>query len=426
MANGKNEMNGAGLVYFPAAVRVVPAETRALPEGLEEEPFVFEAEASNNSLDSYYTHMTAATLRNYARDGRKGVQFLDSHENYNLGYGRSFAGRFEEDTERKPVWELVDRLGDAPSGLEFAVAPPDTLQRAVLDIFTVPGIRFGGSLTYGSTDDFIRAVRSGLVRSVSVGFLGGRYTCDICGGNYYDVRECRHFAGLVYEAGEQGDRSVLATFAIDGAGLRELSAVYSGATPEAMITKAERLIQAGELPEEKAAVIEQRYRVELPRRIVSAGVDVTPDGVIGGDRVTDDILEAMREMLAEAGLTAEIEEPSDAAEAVRVLVGQAEELTAENERLTPLAEDGRQYRADLVSAALAEGVRAYGSKFDAAPYRALLEEAPIATIKRFTADWKAIGDKRFPGGPHVNDEKPERAGDGEERPQVVPDSHYAS
>lgn len=98
-------------------------------------------------------------------------------------------------------------------------------------------------------------------------------------------------------------------------------------------------------------------------------------------------------------------------------------LLAEVARLTPLAAEGEQYRADLVAEALAEGVRAYGKQFDEATYRKTLEAAPLATIKRFTADWSEIAGKRFPGGRQTTDAKSPRPEP--ERAAVVPDSHYA-
>lgn len=412
MANENDE----NLSYMPVTIRAVAAdgERAGLPTGLDVEPFVFEAEASNNSLDFYFTHMSERTLRNYARDGAAGVQFLDSHENYNLGYGRTFAGRFEEDSERRPVWNLVGRMGDAPAGLEFAIAPPDVLQRAVLSVFTVPGIRFGGSLTYASTDDFERAVRGGLVKSVSVGFVGGNHICDICGGNYRDYQACNHLAGFIYEAGEQGARQLLATVGIDGAGLVELSGVYAGATPQATIVKAERLAAAGELEPAIKFLFEKRFKVELPRRTAVAVPNLgrTARKRPTGGNMSEDILELIRAVLPNVELTAEAE----AIDGIRL-------LTAEITRLTPLAEDGRQYRAALVDEALAEGVRALGAGFAQERYRTILEGSTIEVIRQMLADWRLTGDARLKGGRQSTDTAENRTQEQEARP-LVPASAY--
>lgn len=73
-------------------------------------------------------------------------------------------------------------------------------------------------------------------------------------------------------------------------------------------------------------------------------------------------------------------------------------LAAEVSRLRPLADDGRAYRADLIDDALAEGVRAMGPEFAQEAYRGLLSSSTIEVIKRMRDDWRAIGDKTFPGG----------------------------
>jgi hypothetical protein len=66
--------------------------------------------------------------------------------------------------------------------------------------------------------------------------------------------------------------------------------------------------------------------------------------------------------------------------------------------LEPRAADGDQYRNDLISEALAEGVRAYGDKFAKDTYEATLRGAPLAVIKQMKADWATVGDSRFAGG----------------------------
>lgn len=91
------------------------------------------------------------------------------------------------------------------------------------------------------------------------------------------------------------------------------------------------------------------------------------------------------------------------AQEVERLRGQAKEQETEIARLKPLAEEGKQYRADLVSDALAEGVRAYGEGFDEATYRSLLEAAPLATVKRMRDDWGQIAETRLPGQRKTND-----------------------
>lgn len=119
----------------------------------------------------------------------------------------------------------------------------------------------------------------------------------------------------------------------------------------------------------------------------------------------EQILEDVRAALSEAG--AKGDEPADAVRALATELAQlrtaAEEAKAESAELAQQAADGRQYRADLVAAALAEGVRAYGERFDSETYRATLEHAPLATIQRMRDDWQSIGDGRFAGGRQTDD-----------------------
>lgn len=95
-------MTQAAEYTFPARITAVDMrQVAGLPDDLPD-PFVFETESSNNNLDFYFTHMLESTLRNFAAEAAVGVQFLDSHNNYNLGYGRTFDGRFEIDSSRAP------------------------------------------------------------------------------------------------------------------------------------------------------------------------------------------------------------------------------------------------------------------------------------------------------------------------------------
>lgn len=380
--------------------RAIPEE-RTIPAGVDD-AYTFQIEASNLNLDAYYTHMTRRTLQSFANNARAGVQFLDSHNNRNLGYGRTYGGQVRVDRER-PI------MNTAPDGAELAFTPPTQYAYALLDVYTVPGIRFGGGLTYASTDDFIRAVDSGLAADVSVGFYGGAWRCDVCNNDYRNYQLCQHFAGNVYELNTNGaTRRVLATVAVDGAELAEVSAVYDGATPNASILKARAMAEDGRLDVESKRFIEVRYQVDLPTGRIFPVATLPNSGrqqADGGNMEFEEIVNQTRDILAETAA------PEGG------IPDQVRWLIAENARLQPLADDGRAYRADLVANALAEGVRAYGETFSQETYQGLMERASLDAIKRMTADWKAVGDKRFVGGRSIEDEQPEK----QEQPRrVVP------
>lgn len=382
---------------YPAKVHRVKANERAALLDLaknsgafdvsvfdEVEPFFWSAEISNDQVDAYYTHMLDTTLVNFANDSRAGVAFLNSHNHDELPMGRSLNGVMETGTGRK---------------------------RVVADFFTLPGLE----LSDVKTDHFITGVRSGIISDVSVGFHGGEWFCDICGGNYRRYDSCQHIAGTKVET---RDGLVVVTVGIDGARLSEVSAVYDGATPDATIVKARRMAEAGELDPKLRSTIEERYRIKLPTVRTFAGVDLQErKDKLDFEKLLNDVrtalaIDANADVVSVATNVAEQAQRLRSVEADRDAIAgkltteqtRAAELEAKVKELSPLAEDGRAYRTDLISEAIAEGVRAYGESFDAEMYGEVLRSATLPVIKRMKADWAKIGDKTFTGGRQTTDE----------------------
>lgn len=361
------------------------------------EPFVWQAEISSDRLDAYFTHMNERTLRNFAGDAAAGVTFLDSHNSRHLGYGQSISGKFEIDGE---------------------------ISRVLSDFYTVPGIRFGSGLSYASTDDFIKAVKSRLTRDVSVGFYGGDMICDICGNSFYDWRGCPHWPGVEYPIGEQGEQTVTATFEIDDAHLAEVSAVYDGATPQAMIQKARQQAEAGQLEPRVARILEVKYRIKPPEPIKFwTGTNTNSIVTVSSDSWTATegnsiLFERSKPIMTEPTLEERIAE----------LEAQLVNAAAEIDRLKPLADQGEQYRTDLIAATLAEGVRANGNEFPTETYQGILERSNIAEIKAMRDDWAALARRRFPGGRQtVDDDQTETETQPQpQRASGLPDAAYAA
>ena len=397
-------------IFTPARIQDRAIE---LPAGLPDGAFVREMEISSTRLDSYFTHMMASTLQNFAQEAKEGRSFLDSHDGGKLGLGYTFGG-------------------------ELAIEGDNAL--AVANFYTVPGIRFGGQHSFASTDDFIKAVEARIVRDVSVGFHGGRWVCDICGGDYFRYSQCNHFAGVEYEqTGEDGvTKRVLATVGIHDAHLSEVSAVFDGATPGAMIRKAQAGVRDGQLKGEALAFLEQRYRVpllstpdnwrgvDLPKEKPgeSAGRDKSAAG--GRNSLGDSTMEtvelnvdAIRAALG-VGMTDNPIESADNALALMRKV--AKELA----RLTPLADDGRAYRDDLVAQALAEGVRAQGEGFPQETYRAMLTDAPLDHIKQIRDQFAAQAAKQLPTGRQTTEEDEQEREQPQSEPESVPAAAFRS
>ena len=397
-------------IFTPARIQDRAIE---LPAGLPDGAFVREMEISSTRLDSYFTHMMASTLQNFAQEAQEGRSFLDSHDGGKLGLGYTFGG-------------------------ELALEGDNAL--AVANFYTVPGIRFGGQHSFASTDDFIKAVEARIVRDVSVGFHGGRWVCDICGGDYFRYSQCSHFAGVEYEqTGEDGvTKRTLATVGIHDAHLSEVSAVFDGATPGAMIRKAQAGVRDGQLKGEALAFLEQRYRVpllstpdnwrgvDLPKDKPgnSAGRDKSAAG--GRNSLGDSTMEtvelnvdAIRAALG-VGMTDNPIESADNALALMRKV--AKELA----RLTPLADDGRAYRDDLVAQALAEGVRAQGEGFPQETYRAMLTDAPLDHIKQIRDQFAAQAAKQLPTGRQTTEEDEQEREQPQSEPESVPAAAFRS
>lgn len=344
---------------------------------LEKDLFLWDAEISNDLLDSHFTHMDENTLRNYAQETEQGVAFLKGHNWKDLPIGYSVSGIYDETGTKK---------------------------RVVSGFYTVRGLP--------ETDDLIRRMESGLLRDVSVGFHGGTMRCDICQQDFWD---CRHFPGLKYEE-KKGDvvTTLLATYTIEDAHLSEVSGVFDGSTPEAMILKAQRGAKSGNLTLEQIQQLERRYRISLPDKKVYT----VPKPTQGEKKMDEKQVNRLKEIVIASGVV-----PEDARETLdeEGIVVFTDMLSARIKTLEAQAAEGVQYRKDLVKDALAEGVRAQGDDFDAKLYEATLNSSPLAVVKRMRDDWKKFADAALPGGRRSvdNDQTPTK----EER-SLVPDSAY--
>lgn len=399
--------------YFPARILQQSGE---IPESIEPalrdlikgdfggaSPFFFPAEISSGRQDSHFTHMLDSTLKNFAAESESGVAFLDSHKRYNLPIGYTFTGSLERD---------------------------NGVTRVVSDIYTTPDLKLGNS-SYANTDDFIKAVRTNIVRKVSVGFYGGDMICDICGGSFWDWRSCKHWPGRKYtiesDNGDNGEsKEVVATFGISDAHLAEVSAVYEGSTPGAMILRAEGMAEAGLLDGEEIRRLETQYRIKLPtgQRVWPAveGAMARYVKKANGEKQQMDELEQIRDALK--GTPAP--EGVLITDAVKWLADDYARLKKANDELGPLAVQGKQYRADTIKDALAEGVRALGKDFHSETYERMFESADVAHIQRMRDDWKRQGDLIFKGKRKTVDGEEQSTTTTTAPVSAVPDAAYRS
>lgn len=342
-------------------------------------PFVFRAQISSSVMDAYFTRMSPrTTLKNFAADAEVGVSFQDSHRLNALGFGRSIRGEYMTASD----------TGDPP--------------RVQATFYTLPGLMLNGV----STDHLIDGIRSGIVSDVSVGFYGGSFVCSICGLDMMRDWNCPHVPGVEYDTrSDDGDSPGAAVrklaFAwVEDARLSEVSAVFDGATPGAAILKANQEAAAGRMRPEAVQLIEARYRVHLPsRRVLVPGVTIQeiPMHVTETNTVQDTTTVPAAQETTPTADTQERTTPTEDTRAIE-LARDLAEARAEIARLTPLADDGRVYRADLVEQALHEGIRAYGNAFPVETYREMLTTQSLDGIKRIVALHREAADKAIPTG----------------------------
>lgn len=360
----------------------------------ERPPFLWDAEISSDLIDAYSSFMAPSTLLNFRDDAQAGVAFLPGHKHNELPFGRSFY-----------------------ASLENTINPSRT--RVVASFYTLHGLKLNNI----STDDLIDGLRSGILKDTSVGFHGGEQLCTLCERSIWDW-DCPHVPGMKYEV-KEGDvmRVKLATYGVHNARLSEVSSVFDGATPRAEIIKAEREASEGRMRPDAVRLFEERYRVKLPVTRSFPVVKPEKDKVMEFEQIVNQIREVLA-LPADADVVAGVLAVSTAPDKLRTVEQQLAETRAKVAELEPLAADGRTYRDDLISDALAEGVRAYGEKFNRATYEAALKNASFDLIRQMKGDWATVGSERFAGGRKTVDSSQAPGAQQKQRTRV-PQSAYS-
>jgi hypothetical protein len=389
------------------------AKKRALdPEVFTEaEPFFFTGEISSTRWDAYDTKMGVTTLKNFAEDAERGVAFLRNHDTRQDPLGHSLGGRFV-------------------SGSGNGVA------RVEADFYV---------LQDSDGAPYVRKIRSGVVRDLSVGFFGGEWICSLCNRDMMDWMSrdgCPHLLGFSYTP-EKGGEPEKARATIENAHLAETSGVYDGATPGAMILKARSMAEHGMFDAPQRELVQVRYRLQLPdvprnwpgadleqrsnhmaeptangaaqepvpaeqilARLRGHGMpegEKDPAEWVTGQMQRLQQLRALEETLK--GARDGEEKPADTLTRLCSLATLVGDHRAEGEthgacatRLASQAADGRTYRTHLIDAALTEGVRAHGNDFAKERYQKLLEGSDLDTIRQMQADWAKIAGEHLKGG----------------------------
>ncbi|MGI8547748.1 MAG: hypothetical protein ACR2M1_10490 [Gemmatimonadaceae bacterium] len=353
-------------------------------------PAFFEVIASTSALDAYSTIMADSTLQNFADNAAAGVNVLDSHNSYALGFGRSLTGMFEDTGNEHQMRSSFFTLSNWTTS--------------------------AGS----NADDYIAGIKSGIYSDISVGFsippVTGRMNCSICGGNMLDFETCPHFAGMTYTDQNSGNK-IVAIGTIEGAVLNEYSPVYDGATPGAAVSKALRMAAAGMVDPAMADRLSTTYHrsIVVPRSWSGATVLGSDRQVQKGEddmTLKESVIERMKthnitvrnsatdeELITSldnglAGLIADLEAAtSGAATAATALQNKIETLKAEKTVLEGDAEDGRAYRETVVNDAIESLVRTLPETsrgaFNRETQRTFMKRMALADVKALKTGWDA-------------------------------------
>lgn len=365
-------------------------------------PYFSAAEISSGRVDAYFTRMAKSSLKNYAKDADRGVAVLPGHDHHALPYGYSLRGQYFEPSATDPE-----------SG------------RVVAHAYMIPGLNLSGL----NTADVIDGIKAGIIRDVSIGFYGGEYICNICGMDMLRSWDCWHWPGMEYAIGDDGydpatgkknpkAETKLCIADVENAGLSEFSHVYDGATPNAMILRAQFAITEKLIKPDVVAVLEQRYRHRFPQVARSfGGVDVQPQpgaaerkaGAMPEGTTTPTTPTPAGQEPERAAPTPTPLPTTDPVFAVRSLLDAAQVLPDEQDlgarvrhlisevaRLRPLADDGMSLRTKLIAATCEQGIRALGSDFKREAAEADLKLLTIDQIEQRRTLYAQIADKVIP------------------------------
>lgn len=251
-----------------------------------EDVFVYQGIISSDAMDSYYTKMDAETsLRNYANDLKAGTPLMTYHETSQSPIGRSFDSSIDVKKDGKTVVR----------GL----------------FYIVRHTKINGE----STDDLIRQIETGTLTEMSVGFGG----INLWYKSSYDGKDI--FESLYYP-GDKDENGNLVYYYIMDATLREVSLVYKGSCPDAVVERIRNDLPNMEDAERQIQKYETRFnvRIDMPKQRSKEGkrmnIEEIKRAVEKGDLQRGELLKALkvdaitdgqRSILKELGEDASIE-----------------------------------------------------------------------------------------------------------------------
>lgn len=415
----------------------------------KEEVFVFPNKlAGDMIIPGRYVQLTKELLDVFSLDAKAGVSLLLDHSwapdgfaglggrpKMAMSYGRTFDSKYETSTEEGETIALV------------------------ADHYMKRGIELDGI----KTDDLIASIEAGTLFDGSIGFSYSKAICSVCGKNYRNYDECKHFAGKTYEIEDDDGvtRQKLCYIKAKPPGfLMENSLVFDGAYPGAGV-----LSKAGTILENETGiyqVVDELKDIDPAKELIStysnrAGLitmvknsdhkktyslgGIKDEKLKGAEKPMDEktlamlkelgieykegetnseeLLSKIAEKWESIGATEPTEptEPKDEfMSKEKVTENLGKELSADE--VLKLAKEGQDYHKALSDEALATGVRAMGNDFPKETWEKSFATMGSTDIKNIMKTWEAQANLDIPSGRQTDPSA------GETQSQNLPDEAF--
>ena len=266
------------------------------------------------------------------------------------------------------------------------------------------------------SNELIKAVEDGFLKDVSVGVKIMRSECSICGNNYGNYRECRHWRGQreVVTDPETGEETIVRCIQIvHEAEATELSLVWNGSDPHAMVS--DKYIDMS-ITEPYDTDKMQAVLTQPPAQQQAATPE--PTTAQGGNTMDLETLQANLNTAEAEKQTLEIQKDAlqkqcDALEAsLKESQDEVKGLKADADKNAELIEAGRAARKELEDKALELFVagKENCTEDDKTAQRTFLESlSSCDAVEGQIKAWQSIVDAKIPNGRQTVDG--EQAGD---------------
>lgn len=351
--------------------------------------FAFPAVMATDQLTTYATHLLPSSLKNFGADAESGRPYLLDHNVAGGIYGYTYAGAYDPETRdaRAAVYLPRDRypLGEGNGK---------------------------------GTDNEITDIMTGMRREVSVGFGGPNceFICDICHTTLWS-EDCWHIPGM-----KDAKTGELVTAGVDNARLLELSGVFKGACPGAIIGKAKKMFASTQFSsrdwrewldqfeladptrshfvitrpasEEPAGTNQKQEKHSMKHKLAALAAKLgwtqLAVSLLGAPEAADE--DTLTKQLAD-GIKAQVDQGINGNPLLVLCESEGIKTPQEFGALVERAKLGDKYVLTVRDNARAQCVRRYEG--DAEVISAQIDLLPLSQVEALAASWSAEADKLF-------------------------------